>query len=72
MHHSYCGFILLLFHHTESYILSDNDLKDPIPVEYLSHTDRYTAELRKACLLLKKLEGSPAGEVATLRYMKDL
>lgn len=52
---------------SEKYILSDEQLKDPIPVEYLSHADRYAAELRKACLLLHKLGDSPAGQVPTLR-----
>jgi len=27
----------------ETYILSDPELKDPIPIEYLSHADKYNA-----------------------------
>lgn len=37
------------------YILSDPSLKDPIPVEYLSHEEKYAAELKKACLLVQKM-----------------
>lgn len=51
----------------ETYILSDPQLKDQVPVEYLSHAERYETELRKACLLLQKVGDSPAGQVQTLR-----
>ncbi len=51
----------------ENYILSDEQLKDAVPMEYLSHADKYAEELRKACLLMHKLADSPAGQVPTLR-----
>jgi len=47
---------------SENYILSDPQLKDPIPLEYLSHADRYVAELRKACHLMTKLRNSPSSQ----------
>nr|CAH0099019.1 unnamed protein product [Daphnia galeata] len=53
----------------ENYILSDEQLKDAVPMEYLSHADKYAEELRKACLLMHKLENSPAGQVPTLRAL---
>lgn len=39
----------------ELQILQDPEVKDPIPTEYLSHADRYAAEVKKACLLTTKL-----------------
>ena len=40
-----------------------------IIVQYLSHSDRYASELRKSCILMGKLNDSPAGgQVQTLRY----
>ena len=45
---------------SESFILSDPDLKDPIPLEYLSHADRYSAEVKKSCLLMAKLRQASA------------
>lgn len=46
----------------EEFILSDDELKDSIPIEYLSHTEKYSADLRKACLLFKKfMDPSTAG-----------
>lgn len=47
---------------SENYILSDPQLKDPIPLEYLSHADRYVAELRKACHLMTKLRNSSSSQ----------
>jgi len=57
-----------IFVPVEEYLLSDPELKDKIPVEYLSHADRYAAELRKACLMAQKIGDSPAGQVETLRF----
>lgn len=51
----------------ETYILSDEQLKDAVPMEYLSHADKYAEDLRKSCLLMHKLADSPAGQVQTLR-----
>ena len=52
------------------YILSDPDLKDPVPIEYLSHKERYDAELKKACLLVQKMRKPvpSVGNYETLRY----
>ncbi len=41
--------------------MCDEDLKDSVPIEYLSHADKYSAELRKACLLFKKLSDPSNG-----------
>jgi hypothetical protein len=53
------------------YILSDPDLKDPVPIEYLSHYERYGAELKKACLLVQKMRKPvpSVGNYETLRYV---
>jgi len=51
----------------EEYILSDSELKEPIPSEFLSHADKYASALRIACKLVKKIEDSPVGQVETLR-----
>ena len=53
--------------HTDINIIF-NTFYGTILVEYLSHSDRYASELRKACLLIGKLNDSPAGQVQTLRY----
>ncbi|CAH1737123.1 probable peroxisomal acyl-coenzyme A oxidase 1 [Aphis gossypii] len=39
----------------ESFFLSDLNLKDEIPMEYLSHKERYEAAVRKSCILFKKV-----------------
>ncbi|XP_047502178.1 probable peroxisomal acyl-coenzyme A oxidase 1 [Penaeus chinensis] len=38
----------------EDFFLSDPEFLDPIPPEYLSHEDRYSNELRKACYMIRK------------------
>ncbi|XP_046436827.1 probable peroxisomal acyl-coenzyme A oxidase 1 [Daphnia pulex] len=55
----------------EEFIVSDEDLKDSIPIEYLSHADKYSAELRKACLLFKKLSDPSNGpkDVSTVALL---
>lgn len=55
----------------ETYILSDEQLKDAVPMEYLSHADKYAEDLRKSCLLMHKLADSPAGQVQTLRWFES-
>lgn len=51
------------------FILSHQDLKDPIPIEYLSHEDKYVTELRKVCSLIQKLRDPvPEGASDILRY----
>lgn len=47
--------------HLEEFILSDHELRDLVPTEYLSHAEKYSAELRKACLLFKKIMDPSAG-----------
>lgn len=46
----------------EDFILTDPDLKDPIPIEFLSHADKYSAELKKAGILVKKVREGPPGK----------
>lgn len=44
-------------------------MKDPVPVEYLSHEEKYAAELKKACLLVQILQKPiPEGGSEILRY----
>ncbi|XP_063600213.1 probable peroxisomal acyl-coenzyme A oxidase 1 [Penaeus indicus] len=38
----------------EDFFLSDPEFLDPIPPEYLSHEERYSNELRKACYMIRK------------------
>lgn len=40
----------------ESFFLSDPKLKDDIPMEYLSHKERYEHAIRKSCYLFKKVD----------------
>jgi len=35
--------------------LADSSLKDDIPMEYLSHKERYEHAVRKSCILFKKI-----------------
>lgn len=68
--YSVCQYSLHLNFHPllAQYILSQQDLRDPIPIEYLSHDERYAAELRKACLLVRKLQAPlPKGQFETVR-----
>lgn len=58
---------IFFFSYSEKHILSKPELKDPIPVEYLSHADRYAAELKKACLLFSNLEDLPGSQVESLK-----
>lgn len=39
----------------ESFFLSDPRLKDDVPMEYLSHKERYEHAVRKSCVLFKKI-----------------
>jgi len=58
---------IIFFPYSEKHVLSKPELKDPIPVEYLSHADRYAAELKKACLLFSNLEDLPGSQVESLK-----
>lgn len=40
----------------ESFFLSDPNLKDEVPMEYLSHKERYEHAVRKSCALFKKVD----------------
>ncbi|XP_065568107.1 acyl-coenzyme A oxidase 1-like isoform X10 [Artemia franciscana] len=55
----------------ERFILSFPELQDKIPIDYLSHEDRYAEELRKACLLIRKGFEAPGndGQANTMRYL---
>jgi len=53
----------------ENYILSDPELREEIPPEFLSHEERYATSLKLACKLVKKLDDSPIGQVDTLRAL---
>ena len=68
----YNTFIYLIITFSENWILSDPDLKDPIPLEYLSHADRYVAELRKACNLMTKLRNSAPLQDKIQKYIKNI
>lgn len=35
--------------------MSDPSLKDEVPMEYLSHKERYEHAVRKSCVLFKKV-----------------
>lgn len=39
----------------EHYFLSDPELKDSVPQDYLSHKEKYEQAVRKACLLFQKV-----------------
>lgn len=39
----------------ESFFLSDPNFKDDVPMEYLSHKERYEHAVRKSCILFKKI-----------------
>lgn len=53
----------------EDYILSDPELREQTPSEYLSHAEKYASALRISCKLVKKVEDSPIGQVETLRSL---
>lgn len=40
---------------TEQFFLTDPELKDTVPNEYLSHKEKYEVAVRKACLIMKKI-----------------
>lgn len=41
---------------SEKFFLSDPELKSNVPLEYLSHKEKYEESVRKACLLFKKVQ----------------
>jgi acyl-CoA oxidase len=41
---------------TEEYFLSDPELLDKTPAKYKSHKEIYEDAIRKACLILKKVQ----------------
>lgn len=40
----------------EKFFLTDPELKETVPVEYLSHKERYEEAVRKSCLMFKKIK----------------
>lgn len=40
----------------ESFFLSDPNLIDNIPIEYLSHKERYECGIRKSCIVFRKFK----------------
>uniref|UniRef100_A0A6M2DSR8 Acyl-coenzyme A oxidase n=1 Tax=Xenopsylla cheopis TaxID=163159 RepID=A0A6M2DSR8_XENCH len=42
-------------HAREQFFLTDPELKDTVPNEYLSHKEKYEVAVRKACLIMKKI-----------------
>ncbi|XP_023725551.1 probable peroxisomal acyl-coenzyme A oxidase 1 isoform X2 [Cryptotermes secundus] len=40
----------------EKYFLSDPELNDPVPMDFLSHKEKYEETVRKACVVYKKLK----------------
>ncbi|KAJ8983313.1 hypothetical protein NQ317_010851 [Molorchus minor] len=40
----------------ESFFLDDADLKTEVPIEYLSHKEKYEEAVRKACIVFRKVQ----------------
>lgn len=62
----------------ESFFLSDQDLKDEIPMEYLSHKERYEQAVRKSCILFKKvnewqqIDSTSSNSMEVYKYEKNI
>lgn len=55
--HTYCSILNMKFKLiAENFFLSDPDLKSDVPLEYLSHKQKYEEAVRKACILFKKVQ----------------
>lgn len=52
---SSCNFNLCLCFTPEHYFLSDPELRDTVPQDYLSHKEKYEQAVRKACTLFRKV-----------------
>lgn len=39
----------------EEFFLNDPELRSPVPMEYLSHKEKYEEAVRLSCLLFKKI-----------------
>jgi hypothetical protein len=50
-----CNFVSCLYSIAEHYFLSDPELRDTIPQDYLSHKEKYEQAVRKACTLFRKV-----------------
>lgn len=50
------GFIDVIILLLEKYFLEDPELRSKVPLEYLSHKEKYEEAVRKACLLFKKVQ----------------
>jgi acyl-CoA oxidase len=44
-----------IYYFLEHYFLSDPELRDTIPQDYLSHKEKYEQAVRKACILFRKV-----------------
>jgi hypothetical protein len=55
---------------SENYFFSDPELNEPIPMDFLSHKERYEETVRKACIVYKKLQEvrKATGEINKTRY----
>lgn len=40
----------------EKHFLEDPELKSPVPLEYLSHKEKYEENVRKACVIFRKMQ----------------
>lgn len=41
---------------TENFFLEDPELRSEVPLEYLSHKEKYEEAVRKACILFRKVQ----------------
>jgi acyl-CoA oxidase len=39
---------------SENYFFSDPELNDSVPIDFLSHKEKYEEAVRKACIVYKK------------------
>jgi hypothetical protein len=55
---------------SEKYFFSTPELNDPIPMDFLSHKERYENAVRKASILYKKLQElrKATGKIDKRRY----
>ena len=63
----------MLFSYSEEHFLGNPAFSDPTPPEYLSHSERYANELRKATALVHTLNNDPkvqglVGQMEGIRY----
>jgi hypothetical protein len=44
------------FTFSESFFLEDPELQSKVPLEYLSHKEKYEEAVRKACIIFRKVQ----------------